>query len=159
MVYLIKLIVMRITNYSIDVVDISTFVPPVVVRVSPVADLLVDSLPSCDSSPSKVYRDITYIADNLSKYQNISEFEVASIVERLRSSAPSGAFDKCSDEELFSYMKSRYCQLPSELTAYFNYIDNNIDLIVDDFKHQQEIKDDVFETVDNPAADTSDVVS
>ncbi len=150
---------MRNTNYSIDVVDISTFVPPVAVRISPVAELLVDSLPSCDSSPSKVYRDITYIADNISKYQNISEFEVASIVERLRSTASSGAFDNCSDDELFSYMKSRYCQLPSELNAYLNYIENNIDIIVDDFKRQQEIKDSEPEPVDNPAAPTPNVVS
>lgn len=150
---------MRNKNFSIEVVDISTFIPPVAIRVSPVADMLVDSLPCCFSAPSKIYRDITYIADNLSKYQNISDFEVAAIVERLHSSASSGAFDGCSDEELFSYMKSRYCQLPSELNAYLNYIDNNIDLIVEDFKHQQELKETVSESVNNPAASTSDVVS
>lgn len=150
---------MRTTKFSIEIVDISTFVPPVAIRVSPVADLLVDTLPSCDLSPSKVYRDITYVADNISKYQNISEFEVAAIVERLHSSAPSGAFDGYSDDELFSYMKSRYCQLPAELNSYLNYIDNNIDVILDDFNRQQVLKDTVTETVNNPAASSSDVVS
>lgn len=150
---------MRTKKYSIEVVDISTFIPPVAIRISPVSDMLVDSLPSCDSAPSKVYRDITYVADNISKYQNISEFEVASIAERLRSFPASGAFDSCSDEELFSYMKSRYCQLPSELNAYLSYIDNNIDLIVDDFKHQQELKDNASVSVNNSAADSPDVVS
>lgn len=151
---------MRIKNFNIEVVDISTFIPPVAVRVSPIAPLLVDTLPSSDSAPSKVYRDITFIADNLSKYQNISEFEVASIIERLHASAPSGAFDGCSDDELFSYLKSRYCQLPSEVNSYLNYIDNNIDLIIDDFNRQKELKDASSESVDNSAASSStDVIS
>lgn len=134
MVYLIKFFIMRKFNYNIEIRPISSEDASSLktCSVSVISPLLVDSLLCLDESPSLILRDISYISQNLGKFQNISDVQQMSIVERLRSAVP--ASESFSDDELFSHMKSRYAQLPAEVDSYLNYINSNLDLIKADFE-------------------------
>lgn len=110
--------------------------------VSVVAPLLFDELPSTVDRPCTVIRDISYISENLSKFQNMSDIQQMAIVERLRDRG-SSQFDKLSDEELLSVVKPRFVQLPAEVNAYLNYINNNIDQLIHDAAVAASVKDNV----------------
>lgn len=130
---------MRRFNYSFNFCDYSDddLRQLKVSSVSVIAPLLVDELLCLFESPATIVRDVSYVAQNLSKFQNVSDVQQASIVERLRSTVPASA--NFTDEELFSHMKSRYCQLPSEVDSYLNYINSNIDLINKSLSEEFEV--------------------
>lgn len=123
---------MRKFNYNIEFREIDETVSKTLKTssVSVLSPLLVDNLLCVDASPAIIVRDVTFISENLNKFQNVSDVQQMAIVERLRASVPSS--DKLSDEELFSHMKSRYAQLPAEVDSYLNYINSNLDIIKSD---------------------------
>lgn len=132
---------MRCIKYSIEPVEVDFEKVPSAkfTSLSVVAPLLRDELPSVNGAPCIVFRDVTYIADNLSKFNNLSDVQQVALVNRLRS-AGKGSFDNLTDDELFSFMKSRYAQLPSEIDAYINYVNNNIELIKSDIERAEAAK-------------------
>lgn len=148
---------MRKFNFTIEVPVVPLECMEVLPQSDVISPLLVDYLPSVDGQGCEVYHDITWLSENLSRFTDLSNMQEAAIVNALRSN-PSCMTDGFTDDELFNSLKSRFCQLPAEVNAYINYINNNIDVINEDLK---AAADDTDESPDpSPTADLSpDVVS
>lgn len=151
---------MRRISYYIEDCNIELPLNVTTASTSVIAPLLADTLPVIDGKKIVVSRDISYIAQNLQKFQNISNVQQAAIVDRLRQ-VGGNTFDNFSDEELFESMRSRYCQLPSEVSAYIDYINSNIDLVKKGISDSLASKVNDKELVPpvESAASSSDVVS
>lgn len=148
---------MRTKSYSIDFLELPVLVNEVSCKSSVIAPLLVDTLPCVDCEPCVVVHDITYIASNLNKFSDISDIQQSAIIDRLRS-VGGDTFDKFSDDELFSTLKSRYSQLPAEVNSYIDYINNNIDLVKSDIT-RETLKANAPDVSSVPADSSADVVS
>lgn len=86
--------------------------------------------------------DITVIGSDVSllfRLQKMREFDnqfdsrnLDSLLSRFRQVSPSAS--NLSDEELLSIVKSRYLQSPSEIQAWSDYLEQNIEMLVDSSK-------------------------
>lgn len=157
MVFPINYVIMRKFNFTIDVPVVPLECMEVLPQSDVISPLLVDYLPSVDGPGCEVYHDITWLSENLSRFSDLSNMQEAAIVNALRSN-PSCMTDGFTDDELFNSLKSRFCQLPAEVNAYINYINNNIDIINEDIKAAAAAAAE--SSGSSPAADSSsDVVS
>lgn len=149
---------MRKFSFTIESIPMPLECMEVLPQVDVVAPLLVDTLPSVDGPGCEVYHDIVWLSDNLSRFTDLSSMQEASIVNALRSN-PSCLTDGFTDEELFNSLKSRFCQLPAEVNAYINYINNNIDIINEDIKAAAAAAAAETSSSSSSADSSSDVVS
>lgn len=149
---------MRKFNFTIDVPVVPLECMEVLPQSDVISPLLVDTLPSVDGPGCEIYHDIVWLSENLSRFTDLSNMQEAAIVNALRSNS-SCITDGFTDKELFDSLKSRFCQLPAEVNAYINYINNNIDIINEDIKAAAAAAAAESSSSSSSADSSSDVVS
>lgn len=102
-------------------------------EASPVDDFYVveEEITYPDGSKSKVksYRDPIYELFNQQRISRIGSTGLEQWIKSMmviNSNPLSELREKCSDSELLSIMKSRYCQTPSEVMNWARYLNSNL---------------------------------
>lgn len=79
--------------------------------------------------PIKVYRDPLYELFNQTRLAKLGTTALDAWIKSMmvtKDNPLSELREKCSDSELLSIMKSRYCQSPSEVMNWARYLKNNL---------------------------------
>lgn len=79
--------------------------------------------------PIKVYRDPLYELFNQTRLAKLGTTALDAWIKSMmitKDNPLSDLREKCSDSELLSIMKSRYCQSPSEVINWARYLKNNL---------------------------------
>lgn len=99
-------------------------------ETSPVDEFYVAEQEHTDlDSPIKVYRDPLYELFNQTRISKLGSTALDAWIKSMmiiKDNPLSELREKCSDSELLSIMKSRYCQTPSEVMNWARYLKNNL---------------------------------
>lgn len=97
---------------------------------SPVDEFYKDSFEFSDcDKPIKVFRDPIYELFNQERLNRLGSTSLEAWIKSMllsKNNPLSELREKCSDTELLSIMKSRYCQTPSEVMNWAKYLNNNL---------------------------------
>ena len=94
--------------------------------------------PAYGGSDAVIVSNPLYVIFNAQRLQSLGEFPLQEWIDAMNRSQSDSLKElrsKVSDEDLVNYMKSRYCQQPSELAQWASYLASNIDKLA---KHVQE---------------------
>lgn len=103
----------------------------VVVReCTPVDDFHFDKISPAHDTEAIIVSNPLYVIFNQKRLSSIGQFPLQEWIDamnNIKSDPLKELRSKCSDEDLVNFMKSRYCQKPSDITHWSSYLATKID--------------------------------
>ena len=117
----------------------------VCVEYSPVNELLVDSTVDVDGVTSYCVKNDVYLIFNQRRLDKLGVDTARKYLDNVSRnlSTPLKQMPKMSDEQLFSYIKSRNIQSPSELLSWSKYLDDEYQQKIAQKQKEQTFKSNV----------------